>query len=404
MANLGIPASGVHIQGSDIVKVGLVGCGGRGRDAVKNCVESSQGVQVWACGDAFSDRVKMARDTFNVYGDKNKVTDDRSFVGLDAYKKVIDSGANYIILATPPGYRPLHLRAAIEAGKHVFAEKPIATCPTGIRSVMETGKIAAQKGLAIVAGTQRRHQFPYIETIKRIHDGALGDILNGQIYWMQGDIWAIPREPAMNDMEALLRNWQYYTALGGDHVVEQHIHNVDVMNWVMHGHPTAAYSVGGRQVRTDANRYGHVWDHFGVEFEYPNGVTITSMSRQQPGTEQYSRVAERFLGTKGFADPSGSIKGVTNYRWDGDKPLPYVQEHADNIAAIRAGKPLNEAQAVAESTMSAIMARMSAYSGQKVTWDQCLNSKLDLRPDNWGMGDAKGMPAVAIPGKSQLEE
>src|SRR5205823_5406588 len=168
-------------------------------------------------------------------------------------------------LATPPGYRPLHLRAAIEAGKNVFAEKPIATCPSGIRSVMATAKLAARKNLAIVAGTQRRHQAPYIETIKRIHDGAIGDIVAGQVYWMQGDIWSIRREPGMSDMEWALRNWQYLTRFGGDHVVEQHIHNIDVMCWVMGGHPLKAVAIGGRQVRTEPNPYGHVYDHYGVE-------------------------------------------------------------------------------------------------------------------------------------------
>src|SRR5687767_15138563 len=189
MAALAASGNYAHAQGSDSIKVGLVGCGGRGRDAVQNVMAAAQGVTIWACGDAFKDRVDMALDSFKNLGEKNQVG-GRSFVGLDAYKRVVDSGANYIILATPPGYRPQHLRYAIEKGKHVFAEKPFGTCPSGIRSVLETARMATDKGLGIVAGTQRRHQPPYVEVVKRIHDGALGEILAGQIYWMQGDIWA----------------------------------------------------------------------------------------------------------------------------------------------------------------------------------------------------------------------
>ncbi len=384
--------------GADSIKIGVVGCGGRGRDAVQNAVASADGVEVWAVADAFKDRADAMRQSLGNLGDKNKVTDDRTFVGLDAYKKVLASGVNYIILATNPGYRPLHLRAAIEAGVNVFAEKPIATCPTGIRSVMETAKLATQKNLAIVAGTQRRHQPPYVETIKRIRDGALGEILAAQVYWIQGGMWAINREPSMTDFEWQVRNWQYFTRFGGDQIVEQHIHNLDVANWALGGHPVRALGMGGRQVRLDP-LYGHVYDHFAVEFEYPNGVRVTSMCRQQDGTS--SRVSERVVGTKGWSDPSGRIQTDSLWRYDGATPNPYVQEHTDNIAAIRAGKPLNEGQRIAESTLTAIMGRESCYSGQEVTWDQILNSKLDLRPDELTWGPLP-TPPVAMPGKYRL--
>ncbi len=392
--------AGVHVAGSDAIRVGLIGCGGRGRGAMQNVAEAADGVQIWALGDAFQDRVDMAKTEAAKMGSKSAVTDDRCFVGLDAYQKVIGSGANYIILATPPGYRPLHLRAAIEAGKHVFAEKPVGTCPTGIRSVLETAKIAAQRNLGIVVGTQRRHQPPYVETIGRIHDGAIGAITGGHVYWVQGDIWAIPRTPQMSDVEWLIRNWQYFTRMGGDHVVEQHIHNIDVANWVMNAHPVSAMATGGRQARTQP-QYGHIYDHFAVEFEYPNGVVVQSMAAQQPGRSG-QRVAERFEGTKGWADPSGSIHGPETFRYKGSTPNPYVQEHADLIASIRSGNPLNEGKRIAESTLTAIMARESAYSGQVVTWDQILASTLDLRPDSITWEDKIPVPPVAMPGTYKL--
>ena len=402
MAALAASGNYAHAQGLDSIKVGLIGCGGRGRDAVQNVVAAAPGVTIWSCGDAFKDRVDAALDSFKNLGEKNQVG-ARSFVGLDAYQKVVDTGANYIILATPPGYRPQHLRYAIEKGKHVFAEKPFGTCPAGIRSVLETARLAKEKGLGIVAGTQRRHQLPYVEIVKRIHDGALGEILAGQIYWMQGDIWSIPRESHMSDTEWALRNWQYFTALGGDHIVEQHIHNVDIMNWVMGGPPEKAYGVGGQQVRTDKNRYGHTWDHFGIQFAYPNGVYINSLSRQQPGTEKDSRVWELFTGTKGSSFPGQWIKGVNAYRYEGGQDKPYIQEHTNLINSIRAGKPLNEAKACAESTLAAIMAREAAYSGREITWEEILKSYVDLRPDGIVMGQPYPLPPVAVPGKYQFK-
>jgi predicted dehydrogenase len=385
-------------QGSETIKVGLVGCGGRGRDAINNVVAAAPGVEIWAVGDAFQDRVDMALDTLSKMGDKNKVTKDRAFAGLDAYKQVIDSGVNYVILTTPPGYRPQHLRYAIEKGKHVFAEKPVATCPVGARHIMESAKMAAQKNLGIAAGTQRRHQLPYVETIKRIHEGAMGEVLSGAVYWNQGGMWFVGREPRMNDVEWMLRNWQYFTAIGGDHIVEQHIHNLDVANWVMNAHPVRALGMGGRQVRTDAN-YGHVYDHFAVEFEYPNGVKVLSTCRQQDGTQ--SRVGEFFKGTKGTSTAGGSIQGENRFRYDGPNPNPYVNEHTNLINSIRAGKPLNEGRTVAESTLTAIMGRESAYSGQEVTWEEMMKSTLDLRPDKlrWG---SMPMPVVAMPGQYKM--
>jgi predicted dehydrogenase len=383
--------------GSDVLKIGLIGCGGRGTNAIDNIMEADSQVQVTALADAFGDQVQNCRLNIAKYGDRTKVKDEHCFSGIDAYKKLLATDVDYVILATPPGYRPLHLRAAIEAGKHVFAEKPIATCPTGIRSVFETAKLAETKKLGIVAGTQRRHEGKYVETIKRIHDGAIGEILTGQIYWLQGGIWAKERRPEYSDTEWMLRNWQYFTALGGDHIVEQHVHNIDVMCWVMNAHPVKVTAMGGRQGRIEPI-YGHIYDHFGAEFEFANGVRITSLSRQCDGC--VSRVTENFTGTRGVTVPAGSIRGSAPFRYEG-RDQPYVQEHKDLIASIRAGKPLNEGATVATSTLAAIMARMSAYTGQEVTWEQAMNSRLDLRPDNWTMGP-RPVPPVVIPGKEPL--
>src|SRR5690606_20462054 len=296
-------------------------------------------------------------------------------------------------------FRPLHLRAAIDAGKHVFTEKPVAVDPVGVRSVFETSDLARSKNLAIVAGTQRRHDPKYRETIQRIHDGAIGDVVAGNVYWNQGGLWTAERKPEMSDTEWQIRNWLYFTWLSGDHVVEQHVHNIDVANWVMGGHPIRANGVGGRQVRTGPE-YGHIYDHFCVEFEYPNGARITSMCRQQDGTAGY--VGEFFIGTKGTSNAADTIRGATAWKYSGEEVNPYQQEHADLIASIRAGQPLNEGRQVAESVLTAIMAREAAYTGQDLTWDQVLNANLKLVPDEIAFGDLPVAP-VAMPGVTKLE-
>jgi predicted dehydrogenase len=292
----------------------------------------------------------------------------------------------------------MHLKAAVEAGKHVFMEKPGAVDPAGVRSLIASADLAAAKKLGIVAGTQRRHQNGYVETMKRIHDGAIGDIVAAQCYWNQGYLWMTPRQSGWSDVEWQIRNWNYFTWLSGDHIVEQHVHNLDVINWALQAHPVKALGMGGRQARTHPN-YGHVYDHFAVEYEYPNGVRVMSMCRQIDGTAW--RVSERVVGTKGIADPSGSIRGTTAWRYDGSGNNPYVQEHTDLINSIRAGKPLNEGRQLAESTLTAIMGRMSAYTGQEVTWEQALNSKLDLVPAELALGP-KPVDPVAMPGQTRL--
>ncbi|MCC6443513.1 MAG: Gfo/Idh/MocA family oxidoreductase [Armatimonadetes bacterium] len=386
----------VHAAGPDTLRVGVIGCGGRGTGAASDCANAAPNIEIVALGDLFRDRVDGCREGLKGLGDRFKVTDDRCFVGFDAYQKVIDSGVDMVILAAPPGFRPVHFKAAVEAGKHVFMEKPVSVCPAGVRTVLESSRLASQKGLGVVAGTQRRHQKSYIETIKRIHDGALGKIVAAQGYWNQGGLWMNPRQPEWSDMEWQVRNWLYFTWLSGDHIVEQHVHNLDVLNWVLRAHPVKCMGMGGRQVRTDP-AYGHIYDHFAIEYEYPDGVRALSLCRQIDGCA--TRVSEFIQGARGTSDPSNWIRGGSAWRFEGDSPNPYVQEHADLINSIRSGKPLNEGKTVAESTLTAIMGRMSAYTGKEVTWEDALNSKLDLMPEKLEFGPLPVEP-VAAPGKT----
>jgi predicted dehydrogenase len=390
-----------HAAGSDRIRLGLIGCGGRGTGAVKNSFKATKSVQLVAMGDLFPDRLAASRKELDSLGEQYAVTDDHCFTGFDAYQKVMASDVDLVILATPPGFRPMHLRAAMEAGKHVFAEKPIAVDPTGVRSVLESAKIADEKKLGLVAGTQRRHCPWYVEVMKRIHDGAIGDLVAGNCYWLQGYVWSKPRKPEWSDTEWQLRNWNYFTWLGGDHIVEQHIHNIDVMNWAFTGPPRSAYGMGGRQVRVDP-AYGHVYDHFAVEFEYANGARVTSMCRQIDGTD--GRGGENIVGTKGFVDPKkGHIAGESPFQYEGEMKLAIglVGEHADLIESIQSGSPLNEGKRIAETTLTAIMGRMSAYTGKRVTWEQAMGSKLDLFPKDLTLGP-RAVPAVAMPGKDPL--
>jgi predicted dehydrogenase len=401
-----VPA--VHAAGSDTIKVGLIGCGGRGTGALENVLAAAPNVTVVALADAFKDRLDACRrrltthiidlDEVKQLGNKADVPDERCYVGLDAADRLIkESGANYIMLATPPGFRPLHLQAAVAAGKNIFTEKPVAVDPAGIRKVLAAYEEAMKKGLHIVAGTQRRHQAPYIETIKRIHDGAIGEIRGGHCHWNQGILWKVPRKEGWRDLEAQMRNWYNYTWLCGDHIVEQHVHNLDVMNWAIGDHPVKALGMGFR-TRTDPD-YGHIYDFFSVGFEYPNGAYIQSTCRQINGCDH--NVSETVIGTQGVCQVNRytiNNKAVTRKRGID----PYVQEHTDLIESIRSGKPLNELKNVAESTMTAIMGRMSAYSGKPLDWETALNAQDDLMPEKLSWDMSLPTPEVAIPGKTPL--
>ena len=393
--------AGAHVQGSDTIRVGIVGCGGRGTGAAINCLEAAPGVEVVAMFDLFMDRIESSLAKIKeAHPDKVKVTPERMFTGFKGYEKLSAlPEVNLVIMASPPGFRPMQLQAAVEGGKNVFMEKPVAVDPVGIRSVLASADQAAKRGLAIVAGTQRRHQARYLEIMRRIHDGAIGELVGGQCYWNQGDLWVKPREPGMSEMEWQCRNWLYFTWLSGDHIVEQHVHNIDVINWAFRSLPVRVMGMGGRQARTGPE-HGNIYDHFAVEYEYPNGVRVMSMCRQTKGAAD--RVEERLVGTKGAAFGYGEIKGSVSWKFEGEEPNPYVQEHADLIAGIRNGKPLNEGRQVAESTMCAIIGRMSAYTGRALNWDWAMHSSLlDLSPKSYAFGPNPVDP-VAIPGFTQL--
>jgi predicted dehydrogenase len=392
---------GLYAAGSDPIRIGLVGCGGRGTGAALDCLNGAEGVEVVALADLFQDRIDSSLNKLKeTHADKIKVTPERCFTGFDCYQELLAiPEINLVLMATAPHFRPIHLKATIEAGKHVFMEKPVAVDPVGVRSIIASSELAAQKGLSIVTGTQRRHQLRYLELMKRIHDGAIGELVGGQCYWNQGELWVKKKEPSWSDMEWQCRNWLYFTWLSGDHIVEQHVHNIDVMNWAFKALPAKVMGMGGRQART-APEFGNIYDHFAVEFEYPNGVRILSMCRQIEGSAE--RVEEKIVGSKGVAFGYGEIKGESSWKFEGDEPNPYVQEQSDLIAAIRKGEPVNEGRRIAESTMCAIMGRMSAYTGRAISWEWAMNaSQLDLSPAKYEFGPLPVEP-VAIPGKTPL--
>ncbi len=407
-------APAVHAAGSDTIKVGLIGCGGRGTGAADNVLHSAKNVSIVALADAFEDRLNgcrnrlqdIARNDERVKELGNTVdVEGRTYVGLDAYDKLLnEGGVNYVILATPPGFRPTHIEAAVAAGKNIFTEKPVATDGTGIRKVLAAHEESKKKGLGIAAGTQRRHQLGYIETIKRIHDGAIGELVGGRAYWNQGILWFVKRTAQMTDLVYQMRNWYNFTWLSGDHIVEQHVHNIDVINWAFGTHPIRAMGMGGRQRSVpNPEDYGHIFDHFAVDFEYPNGVHVLSECRQIDGCA--NSISEALVGTRGTCRPDRySINGqrVLTREQDLKAVDPYVQEHTDLIESIRAGKPINELKNVAESTLSAILGRMSTYTGKEVTWEQALNTKEDLVPAKLDWNMSLPVPPVAIPGKTPL--
>jgi predicted dehydrogenase len=395
MASAGTTRGLGQVAGSDKIRVGIIGCGGRGRGAGKNVLDAAAGVEIVAVGDLFEQQAVRARDQF-------KVSADKTFWGFDAFQKVLATDVNYVILATPPGFRPSHFAAAVAAGKHIFIEKPVAVDPTGVRSIIATGKIATEKRLGVVAGTQRRHQASYIETMNRIKDGEMGELTGGQCYWNGDGIWFREKKDwlaNLSDFEWQCWNWYHWDWMSGDQIVEQHIHNIDVMNWAFGGPPVKFYGMGGRQNRGSIP--GNIWDHFSVEMDYANGARVSSMCRHAAKTA--TRIGERVVGTKGVAIPNNAtITGEKPFNYTGPNTDPMVVEHTDLIASIRANNPLNETLQVAESTLTAIGARMAAYTGREVSWKWLMEgSKLDLFPANPGPGPGIFGP-VAIPGTTPL--
>ena len=391
----------VHAGGQEAtIKIALVGCGGRGTGAAENCLNAADNVQIVALGDMFKEKVDATAKQLKA-NPGFKVPAENVFTGFDAYKKVLQTSADLVLFATPPGFRPMHFAAAVEAGKHVFLEKPVAVDPTGVRKVIETGKKAAEKKLAVVAGTQYRHQTSFMETIKRVHDGAIGDIRGGRAFYNTGALWFKERAAGMSEMEWQLRNWLYFDWLSGDHIVEQHIHTIDTTDWVMNARPVNAVGTGGRAVRT-GEQFGNIWDHFTVDYEYPKKVHVMSMARQWANTTGY--VGAEFDGTKGSVDVYKAeiydLDGKRTWKFDGQISIAkaYVQEHTDLINSIRAGKPLNESEQVAHSTLTAILGREAAYTGKKISWQEISESELDLSPEKYEMGENPVRP-VPVPGK-----
>ena len=405
VAAAGLNTSRLYAAGSDKIRVALIGCGSRGTGVAGSCIAASEGVELTTMADVFKDKLNRSLSRLSMgHDDKVSVTKDRVFIGFDAYKKVLETDVDLVILATPPHFRPMQLKAAIEAGKHAFLEKPAGVDPVGIRSIIETSELAKKKGLSIVAGTQQRRMPQYIEVMKRVHSGQIGDIVAAQCYWDWGhQDWHFQKKQGeWSDMEWQIRCWPYFTWLGGDHIVEQHCHNLDIVNWAIGSHPIQCLAQGGRQVRTGPE-YGNVFDHFSVEYEYPGGVRVLSMCSQINGTT--SRVAERIVGTKGSTYTTrgiGYIEGKNPYKFDGKSGGGTKPQMAALVDSIRRGRPINEAREIAESTLTAIMGRMSAYTGRALKWDWVMKaSKLDLSPEKYELGDLAVRP-IAVPGKTTL--
>ena len=362
------------------IRIGLVGCGGRGIGATWDALNAAKehgikDIKVVAVGDVFEERAKNFANT-----DDPRIKGATPCFGFDNYKQVIDNPeVNYVILATPPGFRAQHFAYAVEKGKDIFTEKPVCVDSNTARVFLKAAEESVKKGLKVVGGTQRRHQQGYVETIDQIKQGVIGKIIDLRCYWNQGAIWNNPWDINKSDMENQLRNWYHYLWLCGDHIVEQHVHNVDVCNWIKGEHPVRAYGMGGREALKGP---GQIWDHFAVDYEYADGTRMYSQCRQIDNTD--SNVSEYVVGTNGSSNPSGNITFNTGKVWRAKQGRnPYVQEHMDLMTAIATNnKKVNEAKTVAESCITAIMGRESAYSGRKVTWEDIIEGDQNLVPDN----------------------
>jgi predicted dehydrogenase len=398
-------APNVHADGGDLLRVGLIGCGGRGTGAAAQALNADQNVKLVAMGDAFRDRLESSLATLRkdeAIAGKIDVKPDHCFVGFDAYKQVIASSVDVVLLCAPPHFRPAHLKAAVEAGKHVFAEKPVAVDAPGVRSVLATCAEAKKKNLSVVSGLCLRFDYGHQETIKRIHEGAIGDVVAIQSNDLRGPIWMKPRQKEWSDMEWQLRNWYYFTWLSGDFNVEQHVHNLDICSWLMKDtYPVRANGIGGRQVRV-GDEYGHIYDHHCVVYEFANGVKLFSQCRQQNGCAK--DITNYVMGTRGtgiVSEHTLTLAGGVPWKYGGPKNNFYQTEHDDLFASIRNGKPINNGEYMSKSTLLAIMGRMATYTGKTITWDMAMNSKEDLTPAKYEWGPMS-MPAVAMPGVTKF--
>ncbi len=378
------------------LKAGVIGCGGRGSGAAINFLDAGPGLTIVALGDVFQDRVDSLQQKLK--DEKNvEVPDENCFVGFDAYEKVLDSGVDLVILATPPKFRPQQFEAAVKARKHVFMEKPVAVDPVGIRQVIAAAKMAESAGLKVVTGTQRRHELSYINLIKELNNNAIGHIIHGDVYWNGGQLWYRTNQPDWTEMEWMIRDWVNWAWLSGDHIVEQHVHNLDVAHWFMNDVPVKALGFGSRQRRVTGDQY----DNFAIDFVFDDGRHLTSTCRQINGCT--NGVYEVFHGTKAIATTVEhkpqivDAEGNQIFAAEASETSPYVQEHIDLVTCIRNDIPINEAEQTALSTMMAIMGRVSAYTGKEVTFDEMMNSDLKLGPDTYVMGNIGYVDTAKVP-------
>jgi len=403
LAAMGVGTNRIYAAGSGKIRVGLIGCGGRGNGALSNCLSAGEHIgremEVVATADWFKDRAVGA-------GKKHEVPEERCFYGADAYKKLLKTNVDVVCIATSPNFRPVHFEAAVKAGKHVFMEKPVAVDPPGGRRIIEAGELAKQKGLGVVAGTQRRHQRGYRQNAYAIQRGAIGKILGGCVWWCGGALWFRRKSENESDADYLVRNWVSFAGMSGDHIVEQHVHNLDVANWFIGHPPKTALGFGGRARRQTGDQF----DFFSIDYDYGDGCRIHSMCRQINGTD--GGVREFFAGTEGETWGGGGLKSNKNISIP-DFPEhggPYVQEHVDLLNSIIEGKPLNEARNVAESTLTAIMGRTAAYTGKTIRWSDMMEKEdspwynLTLKPtaEDFEKGPVTAPPddVAPIPGRS----
>ena len=402
-----VPAFLDQAPDGPVLKAGVIGCGGRGSGAAINFLNAGPNLQITALGDTFQDRLDRCRA--GILKQKNQeVPVENCFVGFDAYQKVIDSDVDIVILASPPYFRPEHLAAAVQAKKHIFAEKPVCVDPTGARSVMATAKKAEGLGLSITTGTQRRHKRDYVANWQQVQQGLIGELTGGNVWWNGGKLWHVDNDPSWSEMEWMIRNWVNWTWLSGDHIVEQHVHNLDVANWFFGKHPVKAVGFGSRLRRITGDQY----DNFSIDYTFENGMHIHSMCRQINGCAP--NVSERLQGTKGSTNCESTILDLAGTElWKYEYPLdadgkptnrvsvdPYVQEHIDLVTAIRTGKVFNELEATAISTMVGIMGRISAYTGKETTYEEMMNSDLKLGPAVFAFGPVdipKEVPIAGLP-------
>jgi myo-inositol 2-dehydrogenase/D-chiro-inositol 1-dehydrogenase len=386
------PVRAAHVSSDETIRIGLIGCGGRGRGAADHAMNTSGPTKLVAAADAFEDNLGSAMNVLSrQHGEKVDVPKERQFVGFDAYQKVLEQDLDLVILATPPGFRPLHFEAAINAGKHVFMEKPVAVDAIGVRKVVEVARQAKQKNLAVAVGLQRRHEPLYVETMKRLHDGAIGRIVATRAYWNGDGVWVRPRKEGQSEMEYQMRNWYYFNWLCGDHITEQHIHNLDVINWLMGGPPTKAQGQGGRQVRT-GKEYGEIYDHHFVEFTWEkDGDRSILLSQCRHIGNCWSSVSEYAHGSTGWCnigdgqifDTKGNLVWEYPRMEDGKRKNlhdGHQQEHHDLFASLRRGEIPNEGEYGAMSSMMSVLGRMATYSGREIGWEEALNSNLSISP------------------------